>query len=113
MGFLTTITIRNDDLGQIEKHPDEFMKNLLQAINENEGGEIPCGYSCNAAIVQKSKHADDWAVYLHAGNTVTHMSSFSEESVKFARVNPKFYKEMVDYLYDQSKSLKAWFKRVF
>lgn len=109
MGFLTTVTIRNDGLDQIEKHPEEFMENLLNAIRENKGEEIPCGNHCNVAIVQKSRHADDWALYVHAGNTVTHMSAFSEDSEHFNKVNREFFKGMVWYLADQVKALKLKF----
>ena len=113
MGFLTTITIRNDGLGDIEKHPEEFMENLLDAIRANKEDEIPCGNHCNVAIVQKSRHADDWALYVHAGNTVTHVSAWNEASEKFAKVNPEFFKGMVQYVIDQGKALKLKFKNIF
>ena len=109
MGFLTTVTIRNDGLDQIEKHPEEFMENLLNAIRKNEKDEISCGNHCNVAIVQKSRHADDWAIYVHAGNTVTHMSAFSDDSEHFNRVNPEFFKGMVQYLIEQIKALTLKF----
>ena len=109
MGFLTTVTIRNDGLDQIEKHPEEFMENLLNAIRENKGEEIPCGNHCNVAIVQKSRHADDWALYVHAGNSVTHVGAWNEESERFNKVNPEFFKGMVQYIIDQGKALKLKF----
>ena len=109
MGFLTTVTIRNDDLGFIEDNPEEFMENLLNAIRENTKQEIPCGPSCNAAIVQEPRHADDWAIYVHAGNTVTHMSAFSRDAERFAEINPEFFKGMIKYIIDQGKVLKLKF----
>lgn len=113
MGFLTTITIRNDGLENIENNKEEFVENLLNAIRENEETEIPCGNHANVAIVQKSRHADDWAVYVHAGNTLTHMSAFSMESEKFANVNPQFFKGMTDYIIDLGIALKLKFKSIF
>lgn len=111
MGYLTTITIRNDALDQIERNPEEFVENLMDAIWEKEAREIRCGNHGNAAIVQKSRHADDWAIYVHAGNTVTHVSAWDEKSEHFAKVNPQFFKGMVDYLLDQAKALKLKFQK--
>lgn len=111
MGFLTTVTIRNDALEEIVKHPEEFMENLLDAIRKNKEDEISCGNHANAAIVQKSRHADDWAIYVHAGNTVTHMSAFSDDSEYFHKVNPSFFNGMIDYLRDQAKAMKLKFKK--
>lgn len=109
MGFLTTVTIRNDGLGQIEKHPDEFAKNLIDAIGMNYKGEISCGNHANVAIVQKSRHADDWAIYVHAGNTVTHVSAYNTDSERFNKVNPGFFKGMIEYVIEQGKALKIKF----
>lgn len=112
MGYLTTITIRNDGLHDIENNKEEFMENLLDAIRKNESDEISCGNHCNVAIVQKSRHADDWAIYVHAGNTVTHMSPWSDDSEHFAKVNPGFFSGMIQYVLDQGKALKLKFKNI-
>jgi len=109
MGYLTTITIYNDGLHDIEENQEQFMKNLLEAIRKDETSEIGCGSFANVAKVQRSRHADNWAIYVHAGNTLTYMSAFSDESEHFNQVNPGFFRGMIDYLVDQSKALKSKF----
>jgi hypothetical protein len=112
MGFLTTITIRNDGLGDIENNQEEFMKNLLSAINADEGEcEISCGNHANVAIVQKSRHADDWAIYVHAGNTLTHVSAWDNKTEKLSKICPEFLKGLIDYIINQGKALKLKFKK--
>jgi hypothetical protein len=112
MGFLTTVTIRNDALHSIEEDSEIFLENLISAIRENKAQEIGAGSHANAAIVQEPRHADDWAIYVHAGNTVTHMSAFSRDAERFAEINPEFFKGMIKYIIDQGKVLKLKFKDI-
>lgn len=64
MGFNTTLLIRNDALAHIESNPEEFVKNLSNAMatlgyqKGSMNGNIPCGSHCNAAQVITNTHAD-------------------------------------------------------
>lgn len=77
MGFNTTIVILNDGLHVIEKHPEEFIKNLLQAMNEqwssNEAVNVPCANHCNVAQVIEQHHADGTHLILTGGNYGTNV----------------------------------------
>jgi hypothetical protein len=99
-------------LRSIEEDSEIFLENLISAIRESKAQEIGAGSHANAAIVQKPRHADDWAIYLHAGNTVTHVSAFSGDAEHFAEVNPQFFGGMVKYIIDQGKALKLKFKNL-
>ena len=43
MGNQTTVIIRNDAIDQIREHPEEFVSNLLDAIEHVAGGLAPQG----------------------------------------------------------------------
>lgn len=108
MGFLTTFTVHNDDCDQITKHPEEFANEIYAA----------CGHTYKrnnyvfrgVVIAQRSRHADDKTVYVHAGNTVCEMNAYSAETLELMRRNPKFFKEMLVEMEMQVKELKKKFK---
>lgn len=73
MGFLTTITFRNDSASTLRKHPEVVSEGIYLA----QGGDkfnglktFPVGSDANPVIIQKPRHADDTTLYMHAGNTV-------------------------------------------
>lgn len=72
MGYLTTITIYNDDTYKIKNHPKELAEDLYNACL----GDMN---TSNLFISQKPRHADDHTLYLHAGNTVVDVYDASSE----------------------------------
>lgn len=75
MGFNTTVVVLNDGLHYIEENPEQFVKNLLQAINEvwssHEMAYVPCGNHSNVATVVETHHADNTAIIAVGGNCAT------------------------------------------
>jgi hypothetical protein len=57
MGFMTVIAIHNDQLDDIEKHPKEFVKNLLDSIPKQYKENIRGKYN-TVAIKLPSFHND-------------------------------------------------------
>jgi hypothetical protein len=88
MGFLTTCTIYNDGLDLLKKHPDEFCSKLYDASLSMEQKEFGIGNFCNFANVQRTRHADDSVIYIHAGNTVTEIAPWSKEFEHMIKTNP-------------------------
>ena len=97
MGHLTTITIHNDALGTFEKNPKEFPEAIFEGMNlANRLGKqasVPFYGYCNYINVEPSRHADDSTVYLHNGNCVANLSSWSGDFRELAGRNPKYAKE--------------------
>ena len=82
MGYLTTVTFRNNDYEAIKND----MELNYKIANAMDGVQIENGYdfessgnSANAMILQKPRHADDTTLYLHAGNTVVDVSNAHSE----------------------------------
>ena len=79
MGYLTTITFRNDSYSDFKHNPKDLHKLVLDAL---EGEQLlkgrdtqPIGSSANPVVIQKPRHADDRTIYMHAGNNVYDLST--------------------------------------
>lgn len=83
MGFLTTITFYNDATHDLRQHPEEVSKLIYDAqsgVQKNRGRNYdPIGSHANPVIIQRPRHADDHALYLHAGNTVIDLAEADSE----------------------------------
>ena len=111
MGYLTTLTIYNDGLDQIEKNPEQFVEKLLNAAKNTSGPSIlPVGSFGNLVKVQKTRHADDCTVYVHMGNTVCEMNAYSEETLKTMMQATNFFKKMLAEMKNQVKMLSKQLK---
>jgi hypothetical protein len=77
MGWNTGVIILNDAMGQITKHPNEFVENLNEAISlyhrDNACLDIRVGNHGNAASVFHQSHADSVGVYSIGGNCASKM----------------------------------------
>ena len=109
MGNLTTFTVYNDDCDQIAKHPKEFAEEIyIACYNPN------IGYRSNVfngvVIPQKTRHADDKTIYVHAGNTVCEMSPYSDTTKEIMKHSPKFFEEMLKLMEQNIKELKLQMK---
>ena len=103
MGYNTTILILNDGLSDIEKNPEEFVKNLLSRISKGEG-DIKCGKTGNVAYVMKTEHADVSRLYFTEGNWIFEISDNSSVLVKAHR------KELLPVLQEHLKKAKSKLK---
>lgn len=75
MGWNTGVIILNDALSTIEANPEEFTKNLLEAIRNfrGESVNVAVGGHVNAAAVFHQSHADNTGVYALGGNHATRL----------------------------------------
>jgi hypothetical protein len=109
MGNLTTFTIYNDDCDLIKKVPKEFAEQIYLACcdpNINYRSTVFHGI----VIPQKTRHADDKTVYVHAGNTVCEMNQYSQVTKEIMVNSPEFFKEMLILMEQNVKELKKQYK---
>jgi len=82
MGYITTVSLRNDSYHDFKQNADRLTQIILDAmdgVQQRRGNdEDHIGSSANAVIIQKPRHADDTTLYLHAGNTVIDVSKYNE-----------------------------------
>lgn len=104
MGFLTTITLRNDKLHDMEANPEAFARDLFAAIDK--ANEHHMAYDLdNRFIVQPSRHADDHAIFVHKGNSVLDITGRRMDKV--TKELPEVAKEYVD----TAQSIVTWAKK--
>ena len=93
MGSLTTITIHNDALHTFREHPEEFAKAIFEGIDaaNRDHTEANVGFHgyCNYITVQHSRHADDHAIYVHAGNMVLSIGRYEDKFCEWAKRDPE------------------------
>lgn len=74
MGNLTTITFRNDSFHDFKDNPKQLSDGIIDAMNGTQlrkgRNYFHVGSSANPVVVQRTRHADDKTLYMHAGNTV-------------------------------------------
>jgi len=110
MGFLTTFTVYNDGIDQIENHPKEFGKKVCEAMRRNEVHTFGVGNYANLVNVQKPRHADDCTIYVHSGNTVSEMNAYSEDTGKLIESHEVFFMKMLTDIEYHLKELKRRYK---
>lgn len=127
MGFLTTFTISNDALDILEDDPKQVCKKLYYAALSGKVSTISHHYKpkkrkwwqkkkfggsvhCNPIKVQKCRHADDWTIYVHAGNTVVEMNQYSDYTKDILEKNPKHFKEMLTFMQRNVTEMKKILK---
>lgn len=127
MGFLTTFTISNDALDILEDDPKQVCKKLYYAALSGKVSTISHHYKpkrkkwwqkkkfgggvhCNPIKVQKSRHADDWTIYVHAGNTVVEMNQYSEDTKKTLETNPQYFEDMIKFMQRNVTEMKKQLK---
>jgi hypothetical protein len=111
MGYLTTITIYNDGCDSITENEKEFAEKVLNACHGiGKSYSFALGHNCNLVKCQKPRHADDHAIFLHAGNTLTEMSPYSLDTVHALEVNPEAFKRSLDFMEAKVKELKKMYK---
>lgn len=111
MGYLTTLTIYNDGIDVLPDHSEYFAKRVLDASREagmtNRPVTFGVGMFCNLVTVQVPHHADHHTLYVHMGNAVFEMTSYSESAKDILHRNPEFFERAVNFLEGQLEDLKA------
>ena len=83
MGYLTTITFRNDGYGDFKKHHEETIKGIIDAMDgiQKKNGDdcFSVGSFANPVVVQKPRHASETTLYLFAGNTMVDVDEAKSE----------------------------------
>lgn len=104
MGYLTTITFRNDSCLSFKENKNALVEEILKALN---GVQISKGHNyfslgneVNPVIIQKPRHGDDKTLYLHAGNTVIDVNTITNSNDKW------FIDEAITQMEEQIKRLK-------
>lgn len=112
MGFLTTFTIYNDGIGEIEKNKKEFAEIIIKAsaYPYNNSKTYACGNHTNLIKAQHPRHADNTTIYVHAGNTVCEMNAYSQETKDILKYNTKFFDEMLNIMKDNVKIMEKQLK---
>ena len=111
MGFLCTFTLRNDALDELDKDPKGFVKKLKLAAVAGKVDSIAHGSHANMVEVQKCRHMDDKTVYVHAGNTLCEMSSWSDDTEHLMKNFPQFFEEMLHEMEYHTRELKKKYKQ--
>ena len=109
MGFLTTVTFRNDHIDSLLESPEELVEYIRTACYSMKGDTNLRPYT-NSIIPQFSRHADDHTCYVHMGNTVCDMNSHDQETRDLIRSHPEFAKKMTDFMEGEVKELKRLLK---
>jgi len=110
MGYLTTFTVYNDGCHDIPTHAKDFADKVHSACMSHKTKSFGLGMNANLVKCQKTRHADDHTIYVHAGNTLVEMNPFSEDTKDALKVNPEFFKKMLKMMERQVKELKQLYK---
>lgn len=81
MGYMTIVSILNDAWDVIEKHPEEFIKNIEKGMHLYKGktiNDFPVGNYCNPMEVHQSVHADVPQLLLAHRNALTDLNAVKE-----------------------------------
>lgn len=109
MGYLTTITVYNDQWHDTKQNPKKFVENIDKFISKGRMDRFD--YAVNQTKVHKTRHADDHTVYVHTGNTVVDTDSYGNEMQRVVEEFPDFFDQIVNVLERQVKELKDLKKR--
>jgi len=114
MGYLTTITIRNDALQVIEDNKDQFVEGVLEACRNTVRYKeyFSVGGNANPVVLQTPRHADSCTIYVHMGNTVVEMNPYSEHTEEMLARSPDFFDRVLKFMESEVRELKALKKRV-
>lgn len=96
MGFLSTITIKNDRLHEFKENPAEFARIIFEGIDK--ANELHKSVSLEGGYlgIQPSRHADDTTVYVHMGNTVFDLHYYGKDFEDLAARSPKVLKKFIN-----------------
>lgn len=113
MGYLTTLTIYNDGAHLLSPHAQEFADGVHKAMARSISHgptDVAVGNFVNCVRVQRSRHADDHTVYVHAGNCLTELNAYSDDTRELLRRAPQFFEKLLDELKRQTRELGKMLK---
>lgn len=109
MGFLTTITVYNDDWYH-NSDPKKLGEAICLSWQESEYNRVP---SCiRNVIVQPSYHADEHQLYIHWGNTIQNINPWTKDFIYRAKTNYEFLKESIEKAEQIVKDAKKELKKL-
>ena len=110
MGYNTVIMFRNDAYSDFKNNPKETMENILAAMDDKDNHHYGVGSHANPMEVMKPRHMSDTTIYVHAGNTLSEMSVYRQETIDLMENHPEFFEQMLDFMEQKVKSLKKEYK---
>jgi hypothetical protein len=82
MGYNTTLLVLNDGLGDIEQNPEQFVRNLVNAIklhswhkNNRVHNDFGVGSHANCCMIGSSEHSSGTSILFAGGNYITHAAT--------------------------------------
>ena len=103
MGFNTGVLLLNDAIGNIEKDPVDFQKNLFRAIfhdfrKNDTPVDFAIGNHVNGGTVFHMRHADSTGIYALGGNYVTLLGNHWSYSHHTPEAKLAILKELADQM---------------
>lgn len=111
MGFLTTVTIRNDYLGRYEEDAAQLGLDILGGMSDAQLHHRATR-NFNGIVVQPSFHADDHQVFLHKGNTLMNVTAYSNDLVDLYEKMPDVAEDYVKRLNQMARDSRECLKRL-
>lgn len=108
MGYLTTITIHNDGLSNKLKKENEFIRRISEPNITN--GSRSFYYKGLRVKVQKSRHMNESALYIHMKNNVSEIGYCLDETERLMEIRPDIFEEILDYIEKEVGQLKEKFR---
>lgn len=94
MGFNTTVMILNDGFDQIERNPEEFVKQIAHTMNR--GGTVGVGNHGNCVQVMRTEHADVPRLYASKGNFMVELSPYSKDTIELMERNADLLRQYIE-----------------
>lgn len=111
MGFLTTVTIRNDCLSRYEEDAPQLGLDILKGMTEASRTHR-ASRNLSSLIVQPSFHADDHQVFLHKGNTLMNVTAYSNDLKDLYEKMPEVAEDYVKRLNQMARDSRECLKRL-
>lgn len=93
MGYNTTLMILNDGFGELEKHPEQFVKKVRDVMDF--GGTIGVGNHGNVVEVMKTEHADVPRLYFTHQNSIIELSPYNKDTMELATSDREYLRDWI------------------
>ena len=116
MGFMTEIVVYNDAVHAFREDPKLFGETILDGINKanRENGQVSMpfyGY-CNYISIERSRHADHSALFIHTGNCLTVIGQHEQDWEKLVKKDPEYAKQIIKQAKQLLKGAEEALKKV-
>lgn len=112
MGYNTIALFSNDAYDQFKKHPEKTVNNILDGMDggrQSYKGSYGVGNHANPMKVQNPRHSSDDSIYIHSGNTLCEMRTYSNETENLMENHPEFFERMLSRMESEAKRLRKEF----